>query len=87
MPDTVPAARGARTSTSGLAPGFSRRRVTAILRRRWRAYWDDQTRHATAVILYGLDDHMLVEIGICRDEVESLLGSECTAHVRRHDSP
>jgi uncharacterized protein YjiS (DUF1127 family) len=43
--------------------------LTRLVRRAWTAYWQWQIRRATARLLYSLDDRVLRDIGIERDEI------------------
>jgi uncharacterized protein YjiS (DUF1127 family) len=70
MTDTSPAAR------APTVPRIARslpRRAGVTLRLRWRAYWECRVRRATAVILHKLDDRTLADIGVDRDEIDSLV--------------
>jgi uncharacterized protein YjiS (DUF1127 family) len=67
MTDTAPAARAPR-----IARSFPRR-AAVTLRLLWRAYWEYRVRRATAVILHKLDDRTLADIGVDRDEIDSLV--------------
>lgn len=42
-----------------------------LVRRAWAAYWRWQTRRATARLLHSLDDRVLSDLGISRDEIHS----------------
>lgn len=82
MTDAVLLSRDVRIFLPGVAPKFSRRRAAAATRRLWRAYWDRQARRATAVMLHALNDRVLEDLGICRDEIESLV-NDATNERRR----
>lgn len=46
-------------------------RFTSIAARAWRNYWNWRARQATIVILRGLDQRTLHDIGISPSEIES----------------
>lgn len=46
-------------------------RFTRIAARAWRDYWNWRARQATVVILRGLDERTLHDIGISPSEIES----------------
>ena len=82
MTDAVPLSRDVRMFMPGVAPKFSRRRAAAAVRKTWRTYWGRQAQRATAVMLYALNDRTLKDIGIDRDEIESLV-NDATSERRR----
>ncbi len=69
MTDTAPTARAPTVRIARRLP----RRAAVTLRLLWRAYWEDRVRRATAVILHKLDDRTLADIGVDRDEIDSLI--------------
>lgn len=87
MIDAVPLSRDVRIFMPGVAPKFSGRRAAAAIRRLWRAYWDYQARRAMAVMLYALNDRTLADIGVCRDQIESLVDGRGRDHVRQRGWP
>jgi uncharacterized protein YjiS (DUF1127 family) len=44
--------------------------LARFLRHAWAAYWRWQMRRATVRLLHSLDDRMLRDIGVNRDEVD-----------------
>jgi uncharacterized protein YjiS (DUF1127 family) len=54
--------RGSRSDRGGHALG-------RLVRRAWAAYWHWQIRRATARLLHSLDDRVLNDLGISRDEI------------------
>jgi uncharacterized protein YjiS (DUF1127 family) len=68
------------------APRIRRKRsklVAPTMRRLWRAYCDYQLRRATVVMRERLDDRALADIGIDRNEIESLINELTRDRARR----
>ena len=43
--------------------------ISSSVRQLWRAYWDQQARRATIMLLHTLDDRALADIGFKRSEI------------------
>ena len=60
-------------------------RVTGLIRKAWRAYWDWRARRLTVMLLSSLDARTLHDIGVSPGEIEALV--RCGGgHRRRYDA-
>jgi uncharacterized protein YjiS (DUF1127 family) len=66
-------------------PATDAARVTGLVRKAWRAYWDWRARRLTVMLLSSLDARTLHDIGVSPGEIESLV--RCGgSHRRRYDA-
>jgi uncharacterized protein YjiS (DUF1127 family) len=59
------------------------RRVTAVARTWWHSYRLKRRQRATVRMLHGLDDRMLKDIGLARNEIESVVATKCAGRRLR----
>ena len=59
--------------------------LAAGAQRLWTAYWDRKARRATLLMLEGLDDRMLRDIGLSRSEIRSAVFGGDPARSRPYD--
>jgi uncharacterized protein YjiS (DUF1127 family) len=57
----------------------------AHARRLWAAYWDNQRRRATVLMLQALDDRILKDIGLTRSEIRSAVFGDGAERPRPYD--
>jgi uncharacterized protein YjiS (DUF1127 family) len=60
-------------------------RVSGIIRRWWRAYWDWRARQATVIILQALDERTLRDIGVSPCEIASFVYGKRGERRRGYD--
>lgn len=66
-------------------PATDAARVTGIIRKAWRAYWDWRARRLTVMLLSSLHPRTLRDIGVSPSEIESLV--RCGGgHRRSYDA-
>ena len=66
-------------------PATDAARVTGLIRKAWRAYWDWRARRVTVMLLSSLDPRTLRDIGVSPSEIEGLV--RCGgSHRRRYDA-
>jgi len=70
------------TTRNSLTPAA---RVAEVLKGLWHAYLGWRARHATLRILRSLDSRTLNDIGLHRDEIESVVYSRRADRKRRYD--
>jgi uncharacterized protein YjiS (DUF1127 family) len=58
-----------------------------LAQRAWAAYWQWQLRRATVQLLYSLDDHLLRDLGIGRDEIHLYVHGTQPYAASREDRP
>lgn len=74
----VPAVRGALQAAA--------ERGVRLAERLWNAYWDQQARRATAMILHALDDRTLADIGLRRSEISGFVYGPAEEGRRAYDA-
>ena len=71
------------TTRNSLTPAA---RLAEMLKGAWHTYLDRRGRHATLRILHSLDSRTLHDIGLHRDEIESVVDSKGGDRKRRYDT-
>jgi uncharacterized protein YjiS (DUF1127 family) len=60
--------------------------IAETLKRWWTSYWEHRAQRTTVLMLQGLDDQTLRDLGLGRSEIESVVydgTDERTRHYRR----
>ena len=83
MPSTSQAiltSPGSHAGTQATAHGLAR-----SLKDLWQAYWMRKAQRTTVIVLRGLDDRTLHDIGIDRSEIESVVYTRDAARTRCYE--
>ena len=80
--------RAGRDHRSGRHSQQSAHPLDRLVRRAWAAYWQWHTRRATVQLLESMDDHVLRDLGIRRNQIHLYArGQRPHRSLHREDRP